>query len=286
MNSFPAIPSQPDISVQRCLREVGEQAAREGGRIARELFASKLSVSLKSDGSEVSDADHAAQAAVIACIQARRPDDALLAEETLAQAASPANTTQGDRHASPDAMQSKIWWCIDPIDGTRNYVRGIPLFCCSVAAMVSGFPVAGAIYVPMLDQMYSASLAEGAFLDGRKTSVLDGGERLLLVAIPSRQQRQRDSLVHTWVDRLVIRNIGSTAMHFAMVAAGRLDAAFANDSKLWDIAAAWALVTAAGGVMTTPDARAIFPIDPAGYGREEIPCIAAGVQTHGRLTTR
>ena len=102
--------------------------------------------------------DQAAQRAVIDCIRAQRPDDGVLAEETLVE-------PEG-RHRPPPE-NDRVCWVIDPLDGTRNYIRGIPLYACSVGAMLHGFPIAGAIYMPPHDRLFCASRAEGSFEDGR-----------------------------------------------------------------------------------------------------------------------
>lgn len=253
-------------------RELAERAARAGGAEARERFDTRLSVEFKPDGSEVSDADHAAQAAVIACIQGERPNDGMIAEETLDD-----ELIIGGDHTS------RVHWAIDPIDGTRNYVRGIPLYVCSVGVLWDGTPIAGAIYEPHTDVMYSGSQVEGATMNGRELSVADGDERTLLAAIPSKRHAPLRDMVHNWVDRLVVRNLGSVAMHFALVAGGRLDAVLAADPRLWDIAAGWLLITAAGGRMTAPDGSELFPIEPFRYAGEEMPNLAAGPRTHARL---
>ncbi len=242
---------------EAALRALAEAAARAGGVAARALFRTSVTVSTKSDGSEVSDADHAAQHAVVALIRRTRPADALLAEESLAEPAA----------ATP---RGSVCWVIDPIDGTRNFVRGIPLFCCSVGVLVAGVPRAGAIYDPIRDELFGGSIGGGAFLNGRPLRTPPDHRRPHLVAVPSKF-RDDAGLLDSLPRDAVLRTLGSTALHLAMVAAGQLELALSNDSKLWDIAAGACLVEAAGGRISAPDGAPLFPLDPSTYDGREIP---------------
>ncbi len=253
------------------LRSLAERAARAGGAVARDMFESQLEVSYKADGSEVSNADHAAQEAVLDVLRQARPQDWFIAEESAVEAPHSAGETDS------------VCWAIDPIDGTRNYVRGIPYFSCSVGALLGGTPVAGAIYDPLRDVMYAGAVGGDMCVNGRKRCVRDGEARTLLGAIPSRRHKQVTQLVHSWVDRLVVRNTGSTALHLAMVAAGQLVAALSVHAHLWDIAAGYALIVAGGGVATLPNGSPIFPISPPDLARFASEVLAAGPQTHARL---
>ncbi len=256
---------------QHTLRALAEEAARAGGRVARRYFGSELGVWLKSDRSEVSDADEDAQAAVIATIRAQRPQDAFIAEEQL---------TLTDPPPAPTADQ--VCWVIDPIDGTRNFVRHIPLYTCSVAAMLNGMPLVGAIYDAQRNTLYSASQKGGLFFNCEHRPRHDeneapprGANPKPVVAIPSSPVGETVPLAHAWLDRYVCRSFGSTALHLAMVANGELDAALCDNPRLWDIAAGWVLIEAAGAHITKPDGSPVFPLDITQYHGEDIPCVAA-----------
>lgn len=283
-------PSNPrDASSLETLRLLAEQAARAGGAVARASFGRVGRVRRKADRSEVTDADEAAQRAVFAAIRSRRPDDAFIGEESLTP------ETRRDEHDQSDPRpdenrDAELCWVVDPIDGTRNYVRGIPLYCCSVAVMTEGRPIAGAIYDPTRDVMYSGDEKHGARVDDQVVAfAADGPERVPgsaqtpIVAIPSTRHREAHEIVHDWVDRLVVRNLGSTALHLALLAAGRLDGVLATNCRLWDIAAGALLVTAAGGVITSPYGQPLFPIDVTRYAGEDIPCLGAHRDLHARL---
>lgn len=261
----------------RELRKLAEQAARTGGAVARRAFGATLRTRRKPDGSEVTNADEAAQQAIVRCLHAARPGDDLIAEEGLRHM-----QRLRKRHAA--GADSPICWVVDPLDGTRNFIAGIPLYAVSVAALCAGVPVAGAVYLPERDQMYS-SAGDGIYRNGRRfTPRSRRALRRWLVGIPSFLNERELALVRSWPRRVVLRNLGVTSLHLAMVAAGQLEATLITDSRLWDIAAGWLLVCQAGGVMTRLDGRGIFPADLERYAGEPIPSLASrSVATHQKL---
>ncbi len=260
-----------DPEAQHTLRALAEEAARAGGHVARQYFRTDLAVRLKSDRSEVSDADEAAQAAVVAHIRAARPADAFIAEERLDLPDPP----------SPPA-NDRLCWAIDPLDGTRNFIRQVPLYTCSVAAMIGGVPLVGAVYDPVHDVLYSAGREEGLFVNGELQPARRGPARppganpKPVVAIPSAATGPTARLAHAWLDRYLCRSLGSTALHMAMVATGQFDGMIGDEPRLWDIAAGWVLVIASGGQVTGPAGQPIFPLDVRTYAGEGIPTLAFG----------
>jgi myo-inositol-1(or 4)-monophosphatase len=254
------------------LRLIAEHAARTGGQIGHGYFGHVSAARLKADRSEVCEADEAAQAAIVAQILEQRPEDAFLAEETLRLPA-------GQGVARPEV--DRVCWVIDPLDGTRNFLRGIPLYACSVAALLDGWPVCGAIYDPTRDVLYSAGGADGLLVEGQGApaedirACLEGMSGRPVVGIPSSPKGPVATIAHRWLDRFVCRSLGSTALQLAWVASGELDATLSDNARLWDIAAGWRLVTAAGGHMTTPEGRPLFPLDVRAYRGEELPALAA-----------
>ena len=266
------------------LRKLAESAARVGGEVARASFGSDLEISFKDDRSEVTEVDLAAERAIVAHIRAARPHDAFIGEEGVSLADS-----GGQSVKSALADPRAVCWIIDPIDGTRNYVRGAPFFACSVAAMHGGWPIAGAVFAPMSDAMYSAAVGRGFLINGRATpnrldnpapNVADGR---MLVGIPSaRRKATRHFALHA-VEKHVVRNYGSAALHLALLAAGQLDAAVCGNGKLWDIAGGAVLVTESGALITTPQGTPLFPLDLATYAGEDVPTIAGSPAAHARL---
>jgi myo-inositol-1(or 4)-monophosphatase len=269
--------------LRQSLRKLAEQAARAGGAVARQSFGSRHQTRRKSDGSEVTEADRAAQEAIVACLRAARPDDDLIAEEGPSGIRPRRRTTPRSRPRT-DATGPALCWVVDPLDGTRNFIAGIPLYAVSVAALCDGVPVAGAVYLPEREEMFSSAgdqvLCNGRPLFPRRRRP---GSRCL-VGIPSSLDRQALTVMRGWPAGLVLRNLGVTSLHLAMVAARQIEAALISDSRLWDIAAGWLLVRAAGGVMTRLDGRDIFPIDVTRYRAEPIPSLASsGKRIHRML---
>lgn len=269
-----------DQEAVAALRVVAERAAREGGAVARRFFRTPFDIRLKADHSEVSEADEAAQAAIVSYIHAARADDAFVAEEEL----------HGPHANLPQPRNDGVCWIIDPIDGTRNFVRGIPLYACSIGVMAGGVPIAGAVYEPQHDVMYAAGGAPGIFVNGqlvaapaRATSRPPGMNLRPVVGIPSTPAGAVATIAHAWLEQFVCRNIGSTALHLAFVAAGEFDGCLSDNARLWDIAAGYALVLAAGGRMTAPHGQALFPLDVARYDGEELAHLAAPADTYDVL---
>ncbi len=261
---------RPGVS-QNALRMLAERAARAAGTVARKFFGTDYEIRLKHDRSEVSDADEAAQVAAVAMIREERPQDAFITEETLHFAGDPPPTPSNDM----------VTWVIDPIDGTRNFVRHIPEYATSVAAMYGGRPRAGAVYHVERDLLYSASLGEGLFVNGHqvagpKTLAYPPDKpRKLVVGLPSNPYGPIAKLAHRWLDNFVCRNFGSTALHLAFVAHGELDAMTADNPKLWDVAAGAVMLEIVGARLTDPDGAAVFPLDVATYAGTNLPIIAA-----------
>jgi myo-inositol-1(or 4)-monophosphatase len=268
----------PDPETQHAIRQIAEAAAQASGDVARRYFGTEYDVRLKQDRSEVSEADEAAQDAAIEVIRKVRPDDTFLTEEDLPES-----------HDAPPRDNDRVCWIIDPIDGTRNFVRHIPLYSCSVGAMIGGFPFAGAICNPDRRVIYSASRAEGMFIDDHLLPPVDerppapAYRRKPVVGIPSSPKGDMARIAHNWLDRFVCRNLGSTALHLALVAAGELDGMFADNPKLWDIAAGWVMIDVSGGRMTSIEGKSLFPVDVATYHAEQLPAIAGSTAVHDEL---
>lgn len=276
--------AQPSDTLAEPLRALACQAARAGGAVAAAAYGQAMHVEFKADLTEVTEYDRAAEAVVVECLRAVRPDDRFVGEEAFAdsQADAPSRATTSEAAASDE-----ITWIIDPIDGTRNFTRGAPLFACSVAAMQAGQPIAAAVYDPLRDEMFSAAAGGVALVADYPIHVapLPPPEKRLVVAIPSFRDPRTAPLVRCIADRHVVRNLGCTTLHMAMVAAGRIDAALMSNCKLWDIAAGWLIITAAGGVATNLQRRSWFPLDPTGYRGQSLPTLVASPPAAQRIWT-
>lgn len=245
----------------------------EAGAIALERFG-HASATRKADRSIVTDVDHAVQAHLLGRIASAYPDHGVISEETQ---------RAPGRHAPLD--QARRVWVVDPIDGTRSYARSFPGFCISVGLLEDGVPVVGVIHSPLTHQTYWAVTGGGAWLGERRLQVCDPGlTGDTLLAIPSsRRGGPMPSAVHGWLDRMVVRNLGSTALHLALLAAGSLDAVFADECRLWDITAGELILREAGGQLVSLTGRPYFPMQPSAYAGQETPFMAAGPQTLAAL---
>jgi myo-inositol-1(or 4)-monophosphatase len=245
---------------------------RQAGEIARRHFGHAVT-SRKADRSFVTDADHAVQADLLASIARHHPGDAVISEETQAAP---------EQHRPVAA--ARRCWVVDPIDGTRSYARGFPGFCVSVGLLEAGRPVVGLIYNPLTGQMYSASAGGGAWLDGQRiTATRDPLSRDTLLAIPSRSRSGLPPVAHRWMDRMVIRNLGSTALHLALLACGAVDAVYADECHLWDVTAGAVMVEEAGARLLSIEGKPYFPIDLGTHTNQAMPFLAAGPAALERL---
>jgi myo-inositol-1(or 4)-monophosphatase len=254
------------------LRRDACELAAIGVRTAKALFG-KVGVARKKDDTPVTEADHAAQEAILAALAERHPAHAVLTEEVVA---SPG------RHAALSA--SDYCWIVDPIDGTRNFCRGVGIWSTAVAVLHRGRPVAGAIQDAVSGQAYHAAAGQGAWFGEQRLKLVDRPvDSDTTLAISSFRRRKIPPAVRAWMDRFLFRNTGSLCLHLAWVAAGLYDAAYAWECKLWDLAAGALLVEEAGGVVTDHDGRPVWPVAVAAYDGSDLPMLAGPPGMHGLL---
>lgn len=254
------------------LRSTARTLARLGGQTARRFFG-RVVASRKPDDTPVTDADHAAQQAILDVLARRHPTHAILVEETV---------PRPERHAVIE--DAEYCWVIDPLDGTRNFARGIAVYATSVAVLHRGAPVAGAVYDATTGRTYSAAHGQGAFVEDER---LDLRSQPLnsdtTVMISSFRRRAIPAAVRRWMDAYLFRNLGSLCLHLVWVAAGSAEAAYALECKLWDLAAAALIIEEAGGLATDHAGQPLWPIDPAAYDRADMPILAGSSFMHARL---
>lgn len=246
--------------------------ARLGGCKADE-FLGKVEMYRKADDTPVTEGDHAVQDLILGELARRYPSHTVLVEERIAQP---------ERHGS--AGQSEFCWVIDPIDGTRNFGRGAPVYCTSVAVLQWGRPVAGAIHDAVSRRTCSAALGEGAFCENERITLSDRPiDYNTTLALGSFRHRPIPAAVRGWMEHYLFRNFGSLCLHLLWVATGALDAAYALECKLWDIAAGSLLIQEAGGLATNHIGRPLWPKDLQTYHGEDIPILAGTPRMHGKL---
>jgi myo-inositol-1(or 4)-monophosphatase len=227
---------------------VAEQAARAGGAVLlRWLDDDDLQVAYKDGRANlVTVADQQSQAAVTREILAAFPGHVIFGEE-------------GTAGNADSAWQ----WYVDPLDGTTNYAHGLPFFCVSVALRSAGATVAGVVYDPLHDELFSAARGGGAFRNGRalertalRASPVARLERSLVVAQAQSVDPAQIRAYAVLVERLMhvaggVRSLGSPALTLCAVAAGRLEAYCEYAMDAWDIAAGQLILEEAGGRVTT-----------------------------------
>ena len=228
------------------LAEIAERAARAAGAVLRAHFrAPARGVDAKSGPTDlVSDADRRAEEAIVDVLARERPDDGLLGEEGGARAGT-----------------SGLRWVVDPLDGTINFLWGLPQWAVSVAVEDAEGGVAGVVYDPARDELFRAARG-GPAVGPRGPLVVRSEERLteaLLVtgfnydAAERARQAERITRIITRVRD--IRRLGAAALDLAWLADGRVDGYFETGVAPWDVAAGSILVTAAGGVARPLAAR-------------------------------
>ncbi|MGE4221121.1 MAG: inositol monophosphatase family protein [Alphaproteobacteria bacterium] len=247
------------------------RAAERAGRALIRDFGEveQLQVSRKGPADFVSAADHKAEKIVRQELEKARPGFAFLMEESGAS---------GD----PNATHR---WIVDPLDGTLNFLHGLPHFCVSIALEREGEVIAGVIYEPLRDELFMAEKNAGAFLKSQRLRV-SGRNRLpdavIATGIPflgneenSRHERFTNQLSAVMARTAGIRRWGSAALDLAYVAAGRFDGYWENGLNPWDVAAGVLLVREAGGFVTDIAGRRYE------LGAPDI--LAANAQLHGML---
>lgn len=218
-------------------------AAHAAGRVLLEHFEHLERSTIRSKSSArdlVTAADVAAERQIVELLRRDCPDHAIEAEEE-----------------TRDALDRRLRWFVDPLDGTVNFVHGIPIFSVSIALYDGTTPLVAVVHVPKLEETFTACRGAGAFLGERRLHVSDANtlaESVLATGFPYR----RNELVHNNVanfDALIlairgIRRMGSAAVDLAFVAAGRFDGYWELHLSPHDLAAGALLVREAGGVVT------------------------------------
>ncbi len=222
--------------------EVAIEAARDAGKFLMENVGRVRNIETKK-GEErnlVSEIDRGSEARIIRLIKSRYPSHEILAEESGGNTAS-----------------AEYKWIIDPLDGTTNFLHGVPIFSVTIAIEHRGEIVAGVVYDPNRDELFTAEKGSGALLNGVKLHV-SGASRLidslLITGFPYDIAANPDHAVEHFTNFLMeaggIRRLGSAAMDLSYVAAGRFDGFWEVNLNPWDMAAGVLLIREAGGRVT------------------------------------
>lgn len=183
----------------------------------------------------VTEFDRAAEAVIVETLRARRPDDSIVGEE-------------GAGHAGSSGLE----WHIDPIDGTVNFVYDLPAWCTSIAVVDDLGPLAGAVFVPVTEELFSAARGAGATRNGTPIRCSSASELAMSLIgtgfsySPSTRQRQARRLAALLPQVRDVRRYGSAALDLCMVACGRLDGYYEEHLNSWDLAAGVLIASEAG----------------------------------------
>lgn len=221
--------------------DIAVRAAREAGQVLAALYTRPHEIHVKGLRDILTEADLAAEQAALGVIRSSCPDAFIVSEET---------------HTQWDAHSEHPMWFIDPLDGTTNFARGLPMFSVSVGLAVKGQVKCGAVYDPLLDHLYCAERGQGAYLNNRRLTVSNRAkldECLILLDWP-RQQTAREQSAR-FLRRLApkvdaVRSRGSAALGLCHVAEGSAEVYYQYTLGPWDVAAGIVIVEEAGGKVT------------------------------------
>ncbi len=239
--------------------------SKKAGSILKEGYGKQHRVRHKGRTDLVTEIDHQSEDMLVSCIRAEFPDHMIVTEES--------GLLEGDREHR---------WYIDPLDGTLNYAKGLPIFCVSIAYACGADMELAAVYDPMLDACYYAARGQGAWLNGERIQVSETSElidAMLVTGFPNELDQVNNNLdyflriIH---ESQTLRRLGSAVLDQVYVAAGRLDGFWEVGVNAWDIAAGTLIIEEAGGKVTTMQGE-------SDYMKPPYDIIAANPQLHPKL---
>lgn len=205
----------------------------------------------------VTDADLAANEAILQLIRTRYPDHLILSEES-----------EQAKHLDQWQPEDHYWWCIDPIDGTTNFARNSPLWSISIAVLKGSEVLAGVVYDPNRDDLFSASVGGGAFLNDQpihsaNTELQWGMISADWPVAPAKRQQMIRNVTQLLPHVRSLRSLGTTALALSHIGAGFLDAYLQGSFKAWDVAAGALILQEAGGTLATFEGEAWTVFSPS-----------------------
>jgi myo-inositol-1(or 4)-monophosphatase len=231
--------------------ETAIRAAREAGRVLLEGSRGEIRVERLAQRDVKLAMDRKAEEVILRILREKFPGHAILSEEC--GAVGPKFARRGGRRGgAPDYL-----WVIDPLDGTVNYSRRIPLWGTSVALLRQGREIVGVIFDPVHGELYHAEEGQGAFLNGKRIRVSERAPlsaAMIAFGFSSREEQLRRGLsaaAQLPIAASKVRGLGCAVLHLAYVACGRTDGFFEFGIHQWDIAAGTVLIREAGGKLST-----------------------------------
>jgi myo-inositol-1(or 4)-monophosphatase len=219
--------------------DTAREAALAAGEILERYFRDRgFEVNQKSKDNPVTTADFDADHELKSLLRGAFPDYGWLSEETA---------------DSAERLSRERVWIVDPLDGTKEFIKGIPEFVIAVALAENGAPILGVTYNPIKGEMFWSTQGGGCFMDGEPVHVTRTPTLINATVLASRSETSRGEW-KTYEGKIQVKPIGSVAYKLALVAAGRADATFTRTPKSeWDIASGAALIIEAGGRITDID---------------------------------
>ena len=250
---------------------VAVKAARAAGSLINRaaLDVESVRISQKMVNDFVTEVDHAAEKAIIETLLTAYPGHGIWAEES------------GREHGAQD---SEFVWIIDPLDGTTNFIHGLPVYCVSIALAVKGKIEQAVVYDPSRNDLFTATKGRGAFMNDRRLRVskrIRLKDCLISTGFPFRQGDDFNTYLRMMGDMMQrtagLRRPGAAALDLAYVAAGFTDGFFETGLQPWDTAAGSLLVTEAGGLVGNFSGEANF--------LEQQECMAGNPRIYGQLVS-
>jgi histidinol phosphatase-like enzyme (inositol monophosphatase family) len=217
------------------LLAVAVDAARAGGKRTLPYFNAGAAVEWKHDGSPLTQADRESERAIRETIGRAFPDHGILGEE------------EGET-----AGEAPYRWIVDPLDGTRTFVRGVPLYGTLIGLEVRGEPVVGVVYLPALDELVAAARGLGCTWNGRpcRVSRVDRLDEALVAVTDERNARRRSGAYARLAEASGMQRTWADCYAYVLVATGRAEVALDPIMNVWDCAALLPIVEEAGGRFT------------------------------------
>ncbi|NOZ74222.1 MAG: 3'(2'),5'-bisphosphate nucleotidase CysQ [FCB group bacterium] len=220
------------------------EAAREAGQLILSYYKADYEIRDKSYHNPVTTADNASDARLKTILTEARPDYGWLSEETV---------------DNPSRLAKERVWVVDPLDGTKEFIEGVPHFVVSIALVENNVPILGVLYNPVTKELFSAVHGKGAFLNDEPIRCSELSRPEEMVILNSRSETRR-KLWEPYQNRFKeLRAIGSVAYKLGLTAAGRADIfASLRPKNEWDICAGHCLLREAGGDLLTLSGKTIY----------------------------
>lgn len=247
------------------LGKFAEDLARGAGEILRSNYGRKQSIHYKGEINLVTEVDRQSEAYLMGRIRSAFPDHGILSEES-----------------SEVLSPSPYRWIVDPLDGTTNYAHNYPCFCVSIAVERNGELLAGAVFDPLLEELFTATPGKGAFRNGERIHVSATEklrQSLLATGFAYDVKTSRDNNLEFFREFVftgqAIRRDGSAALDMCYLACGRFDGFWELKLRPWDTAAGLLILTEAGGVATR--------LDGSSYDIHQPDILASNGRIHGQM---